>query len=217
MGHQIFVRYTVGQDDDGAWRARVQLPPGAEANSEGDTAETAVAELIDALGKVRPELRLCVGAIGEGDNAKAAVADLCDSLVHLIADGAPDGIPLTRNDFSSLLPIPQPQTIPPPDRLWTDQEWSRIRRGRAPESMDDRWLAFVEDQRLYLHHSWTDSGVFEAQFEAAHGGWRITAAVAARPQGAIPVSDEEISEMLEGVIQQELLWSCGEDVLAFWT
>jgi hypothetical protein len=41
----------------------------------------------------------------------------------------------------------------------TDQEWSLIRRGREAQDMDDRWNAFVENQRLYLHRSWTGWGV----------------------------------------------------------
>lgn len=40
--------------------------------------------------------------------------------------------------------------------------------------MDDRWLAYAEGERLFLHRSWTGYGVYEAQFGRASGGWVIT-------------------------------------------
>jgi len=40
--------------------------------------------------------------------------------------------------------------------------------------MDDRWDAFVEDDRLFLHRSWTGHGSYEAQFTSGHQGWAIT-------------------------------------------
>ncbi len=40
--------------------------------------------------------------------------------------------------------------------------------------MDDRWLALVEDDRLFLHRSWTGLGVYEAQFALGSDGWSIT-------------------------------------------
>jgi len=40
--------------------------------------------------------------------------------------------------------------------------------------MDDRWHAFVENDRLFLHRSWTGSGVYEVQFARVSDGWAIT-------------------------------------------
>jgi len=40
--------------------------------------------------------------------------------------------------------------------------------------MDDKWHAFVEDDRLFLHRSWTGDGVYEAQFTRSNDGWSIT-------------------------------------------
>jgi hypothetical protein len=39
--------------------------------------------------------------------------------------------------------------------------------------MDDRWLAFVENDRLFLHRSWTGFGVYEVQFARVGDGWAI--------------------------------------------
>ena len=40
--------------------------------------------------------------------------------------------------------------------------------------MDDKWHAFVEDDRLFLHRSWTGIGIYEAQFARGSEGWQIT-------------------------------------------
>jgi predicted RNase H-like HicB family nuclease len=41
--------YTVEQDEDGVWCARAQLRPGVGANGDGDTPETAIEDLREAL------------------------------------------------------------------------------------------------------------------------------------------------------------------------
>jgi hypothetical protein len=43
--------------------------------------------------------------------------------------------------------------------------------------MNERWLALVENDRLYLHRSWTGYGVYEAQFAQVEDSWRIVEAV----------------------------------------
>jgi hypothetical protein len=72
--------------------------------------------------------------------------------------------------------------------------------------MDDKWHAFVEDQRLYLHRSWTGMGVYEAQFAADAGGWRITVAVVASDRDSYRrQGDEHESALLEAVVEWVLL------------
>jgi hypothetical protein len=117
-----------------------------------------------------------------------------------------DGSCLTREAFGSLQPVPRPQAIPPPDRVWTSLEWSLIRRGHRSQDMDDKWHAFVEDQRLYLHRSWTGRGVYEAQFAAVAGGWRISSAVVAGDHDSYRRRGEEYeSSLLEALIEWVLL------------
>lgn len=72
--------------------------------------------------------------------------------------------------------------------------------------MDDKWHAFVEDQRLYLHRSWTGMGVYEAEFAADGSGWRIVRAVVAGDRdGYRRRGDEYESALLEAVIEWILL------------
>src|SRR5215472_14053239 len=67
-----------------------------------------------------------------------------------------------------------PETVPPPQRRWTESEWAGICRGHQSRDMDDKWHAFVEDDRLFLHRSWTGRGVYEARFARDGDGWLIT-------------------------------------------
>ncbi|MFW5418022.1 hypothetical protein J0910_15530 [Nocardiopsis sp. CNT-189] len=84
--------------------------------------------------------------------------------------------PLTRDDLPGLHPIASPGPVTPPDRLWSAEEWERIRRGFRAPSMDDKWHALVEGDRLHLHRSWTGRGMYEADFAPEGAGRRITGA-----------------------------------------
>ncbi len=69
--------------------------------------------------------------------------------------------------------------------------------------MDDKWHAFVEDQRLYLHRSWTGKGDYEAQFAAGDtSGRRISSAVVAGDHNSYRRGGGEYeSALLEAVIE----------------
>jgi hypothetical protein len=84
---------------------------------------------------------------------------------------------LVRADFEPLHAITSPQPIPAPDRVWSSIEWNAIQRGFRASEMEERWLALVENDRLYFHRSWTGFGVYEAQFAQVDDSWRIVAAV----------------------------------------
>jgi hypothetical protein len=72
--------------------------------------------------------------------------------------------------------------------------------------MDDKWHAFVESDRLYLHRSWTGRGVYEAAFTEDNSGWHIVHAVAERDLSSrMPRSGEADSLCLELVIESVLL------------
>ncbi|MGW7029548.1 hypothetical protein ACWGFX_20550 [Streptomyces xanthophaeus] len=87
--------------------------------------------------------------------------------------------PLTRKSFRRLQPITAPKPVPLlPDRVWTDEDWDRIRRGHAARDMDQKWSVFVEGDVVFMHRSWTGLGVYAASFApVADGGRRISSAV----------------------------------------
>jgi hypothetical protein len=92
-------------------------------------------------------------------------------------DAMNDAQLLTRDDFDRLTPVLVAEAIPPPRRVWFDADWRLIGQGHKSADMDDKWNAFVEGPKLYLHRSWTGRGIYEANFAQARGGWQITAAI----------------------------------------
>ena len=62
--------------------------------------------------------------------------------------------------------IREPVPIPPPDLLLSRDEMQAIALGYRPMDMIDKWLAFMEDDRLFLHRSWTGHGIYEVRFAA---------------------------------------------------
>ena len=59
--------------------------------------------------------------------------------------------------------------------LLSQSEMRRIALGYQPV-FDDRWLAFMEDDRLFLHRSWTGHGIYEATFAATEKGFVMISA-----------------------------------------
>ena len=46
-----------------------------------------------------------------------------------------------------------------------------IARGYVPMDMNDKWFAFMEDDCLYLHRSWTGFGIYEVTFATKDLGY----------------------------------------------
>lgn len=86
---------------------------------------------------------------------------------------------VTRASLGRIFPIvaPVPMTLLPA-RVWTQEQWERIKLGYRARGMDEKWNVFVEDHVAFLHRSWTGRGVFEASFSPINGGWHVPAAVA---------------------------------------
>jgi hypothetical protein len=72
--------------------------------------------------------------------------------------------------------------------------------------MEEKWIAFVEDTRLFLHRSWTGYGIYEADFRQAGDGWKIVhAVVESDPERYKHRSDEQETTLLECWIRGLLL------------
>ena len=120
-----------------------------------------------------------------------------------------------RGQFSRLAPVMAPEVVPPPQRRWSEEEWARICRGHRARDMDDKWLAFVEDDRLFLHRSWTGRGVYEAQFARGCDGWSITELVVSGDRGSYRrASDAYEAVFVEAIIDGVLLGKRDSDARA---
>ncbi len=90
--------------------------------------------------------------------------------------GGPPEDAATRRDWNDVAPIRQPEPIPPPQMLLSGAEMQAIASGYIPMDMNDKWFAFMEDDRLFLHRSWTGLGIYEVTFAAKETGFMITSA-----------------------------------------
>ena len=68
-------------------------------------------------------------------------------------------------------PVREPVAIPPPEMVLSREEMREIALGYRPIDMNDKWLAFMEDDRLFLHRSWTGYGIYEVRFAAKGFSW----------------------------------------------
>ena len=120
--------------------------------------------------------------------------------------------PVSRDQFNRLTPVALPEAVPPPPRAWTDADWAVICRGHRSRDMDDKWDAFVEDDRLFLHRSWTGHGIYEAQFTSGHQGWAITELLVAGDRASYRrATDAYEALFVEAIIDGVLLgrWDTG--------
>ena len=98
-------------------------------------------------------------------------------------EGPPERV-FGRNDWGScsegdthddhclcVSPIREPVSIPPPEMILSREEMQEIAVGYRPIDMSDKWLAFMEDRRLFLHRSWTGIGIYEVTFAAKGFSW----------------------------------------------
>jgi O-acetyl-ADP-ribose deacetylase (regulator of RNase III) len=89
-----------------------------------------------------------------------------------------------------------------------------IRRGHLPLDMDDKWFAFMEADRLFLHRSWTGFGVYEVRFGQRPTGWVIEElAVTDRTDQYRRNSDEWEATRVERIIRSLLI---GDDSTSMW-
>jgi hypothetical protein len=113
---------------------------------------------------------------------------------------------LRRGDFTGLTPVTNPVSVTPPARRWTDEDWAVIRRGYRARETEDRWHAFTENSRLFLHRSWTGFGVYEAQFDRDGIGWHIRELLVCGDRGRYRrLSHEGEAPMVESLIDNVLL------------
>ena len=75
------------------------------------------------------------------------------------------------DECAHVSPIRQPVGIPPPEMILSREEMQELATGYRPIDMNDKWLAFMEDNRLFLHRSWTGIGIYEVTFAAKGFSW----------------------------------------------
>jgi hypothetical protein len=70
---------------------------------------------------------------------------------------------VTRDEWK-LRKMPKAHATIRVNRDFSAEEMERIKLGFRPNSMDDHWFIFYEEERLYIHRSWTGYCIFIVHF-----------------------------------------------------
>lgn len=80
--------------------------------------------------------------------------------------------PAARTDWK-VLPMPEQKarldlSIDIPVERYEQLQW-----GFIPRAMEDHWFNYMEEDRLYLHRSWTGFCIYEISFEPTQNGYHV--------------------------------------------
>jgi hypothetical protein len=73
--------------------------------------------------------------------------------------------------------LSKPSPIPPPKRVWSEVQMTRIRLGYKAQAMEEKWHGFTEGDHMTLLRSWTGFSVYEADFVPHGSGWQLANSV----------------------------------------
>ena len=112
----------------------------------------------------------------------------------------------TREAWHDIKSLPQQRATISIERVFTEKEYELIRRGVIPESMDDKWFIFLEDDVLYFHRSWTGFCIYQVRLEKDGAQYRVVEALANRDSEQFSGTDEHYdTELLTFLIDEFLL------------
>lgn len=98
---------------------------------------------------------------------------------------------MATRQSSKTCPVPRKQVRLPFAREFTPEVFERVRMGFTPGGTDDRWFAFLEDDWLYLHRSWTGFCVYWLRVAETPTGYFVQEAWANRNSKQYGCSSED--------------------------
>lgn len=146
-----------------------------------------IVERYSALSDNRPVLERFMAAL-----------DLADS-------GSRLAIAALRSDWRTL-PLSEQRATLTIARRYSADEMARIRCGFIPQEMEDKWFAYVEEDTLHLHRSWTGIQIYQVTFAPVGEAYVVARAVATRDPEQYKQQDNEAdAQTLVAVIDMLLL------------
>ncbi len=67
----------------------------------------------------------------------------------------------------------------PMEMKLTAKEMKALRIGFIPDKIGDRWFAYMENNTLYLHHSWTGFCAYAVEFAPCEEGYEVASLLVA--------------------------------------
>jgi hypothetical protein len=136
---------------------------------------------------------------------QSTVSDAASFVGEREAVRFPRRTPACPTSFEKPLPMPEQRTLLRYARWLPNEYYSAMSFGFVPQGMDDKWFAYVRDDRLYMHRSWTGYCLYEIRFERIPewlgGGYLASEAVANRnPQQHDAADDLEDARLLDRLV-----------------
>lgn len=69
----------------------------------------------------------------------------------------------TKEDWE-IYPMPSKNASFTIKRHFTNEEIDNLKLGHIPEEMEDRWFSYFEDNKLYIHRSWSGICIYIVEF-----------------------------------------------------
>ena len=92
------------------------------------------------------------------------------------------------------------------DLYFTDDQFSKLKRGLLPRQMEDKWFIYFENDWLYFHRSWTGQGIYRAKLNRETDGFSINEFWAERNQEEYRNNDNDTDvETFSFLITKKLL------------
>lgn len=80
-----------------------------------------------------------------------------------------------RNSWK-IFPMPKWKSRLSIKRSFTQNEFENLAKGILPETMDDKWFVFFENDWLYFHRSWTGICVYQVKLAKDKNQYHVTEA-----------------------------------------
>jgi len=64
-------------------------------------------------------------------------------------------------DSWEIIKMKQNKVVLPINKRYSKEEYNKIKQGFIPKVMEDRWFVYFEDNKLYMHRSWTGNCIYE--------------------------------------------------------
>jgi len=77
-------------------------------------------------------------------------------------------------DSWEIIEMPKNKVVLPINKKYSKDEYNKIMQGFIPKVMEDRWFVYFEDNKLYMHRSWTGYCIYELNFSKEKDSYKIT-------------------------------------------
>ena len=77
-------------------------------------------------------------------------------------------------DSWEIIEMPKNKVVLPINKKYSKDEYNKIIQGFIPKVMEDRWFVYFEDNKLYMHRSWTGYCIYELNFSKEKDSYKIT-------------------------------------------